>query len=167
MCSTMADGAASAIVCAKEVVHKISAKLPISISACCLQSGEVTGTEDGQRRVAATAYEMAGLGPKDIELAEVHDAMASGEMDRLEKLGLRKAEEAGKLVDEGYFTLNGGLPVNPSGGLAARGHPIGATGLAQIAELVWQMRGEAGSRQAKGRNRLKKLRISAKDQGGC
>jgi len=152
MCSTMADGAASAIVCAKEVAHKICAKLPISISSCCLQSGEVTGIDDGQRHVADNAYETAGLGPKDIEVAEVHDAMAPGEMYRLEKLGLCKAEEAGKLVDEGCFTLNGRLPVNTSGGLAARGHPIGATGLAQIAELVWQMRGEAGLRQVRGRN---------------
>ncbi len=152
MCSTMADGAAAAIVCAKEVAHKISNRLPINIAACCLRSGEVTGEDDGQAHVARDAYDMAGLEPEDVEVAEVHDAMAPGEMFRIEKLGFCKAEDVGRLVDEGYFTLKGKLPVNPSGGLAARGHPIGATGLAQIAELIWQMRGEGGARQVRGRN---------------
>jgi len=152
MCSTMADGAAAAIVCSKEVASKISSQPLITVSACCLRSGEVTGEDDGQRHVALDAYEMAGLGPQDIEVAEVHDAMAPGEMFRIEKLGFCGAEEVGELVDQGHFTLTGKLPVNPSGGLAARGHPIGATGLAQIAEVVWQMRGETGSRQVKGRS---------------
>ena len=152
MCSTMADGAAAAIVCAKEVAHKISNQVPVTIAASCLRSGEVTGEDDGQVHVAHEAYEMAGLNPEDVEVAEVHDAMAPGEMFRIEKLGFCKAAEVGRLVDEEYFTLKGGLPVNTSGGLAARGHPIGATGLAQIAELVWQMRGEAEARQVKGRN---------------
>ncbi len=152
MCSTMADGAAAAIVCAKEIAHKIGCKLPITIAACSLRSGEVTGEDDGQKRAASDAFEMAGLGPQDIEVAEVHDAMAPGEMFRIEKLGFCRAEEIGRLVDEGYFALRGELPVNTSGGLAARGHPIGATGLAQIAELLWQMRGQAGPRQIKGRN---------------
>ncbi|MFQ6112190.1 MAG: thiolase family protein [Nitrospinota bacterium] len=152
MCSSMADGSAAAIVCAKEVAGKISPRPPVCISACCLRSGEVTGEDDGQRHVARDAYEMAGVGPEDIEVAEVHDAMAPGEMFRIEKLGFCTAEEVGRLVDEGRFTLSGKLPVNPSGGLAARGHPIGATGLAQVAELVWQLRGEAERRQVKGRN---------------
>ncbi len=152
MCSTMADGAAAAIVCAREVAPRVSNQQPITIAAACLRSGEVTGEDDGQLHVAHDAYEMAGLGPEDVEVAEVHDAMAPGEMFRIEKLGFCKAEEVGRLVDEGYFTLKGRLPVNTGGGLAARGHPIGATGLAQISELVWQMRGEAGARQVKGRN---------------
>jgi acetyl-CoA acetyltransferase len=152
MCSTMADGAAAAIVCAKDIAHQINQRQPITIAASSLRSGEVTGEDDGQKRAAHDAYEMAGLGPEDIEVVEVHDAMSPGEMFRIEKLGFYKAEEIGGLVDEEHFTLTGKLPVNTSGGLAARGHPIGATGLAQIAELVWQMRGEAGPRQAKGRN---------------
>jgi acetyl-CoA acetyltransferase len=151
MCSTMADGAAAAIVCSKEMAQKISLKRPIEISAICLRSGEITGEDDGQRHAAREAYEMAGIGPQDVEVAEVHDAMAPGEMFRIEKLGFCTAEEIGMLIDRGHFTLTGGLPVNPSGGLAARGHPVGATGLAQIAELVWQMRGEAGNRQIRGR----------------
>jgi acetyl-CoA acetyltransferase len=147
----MADGASAAIVCPQELAHKLSNKLPINVSACALRSGEVTGEDDGQRHTARDAFEMAALGPEDVEVVEVHDAMAPGEMYRVEKLGFCKAEEVGRLVDEGYFTLSGKLPVNTSGGLAARGHPIGATGLAQIAELVWQMRGEAGARQVRGR----------------
>ena len=97
------------------------------------------------------AYETAGLGPEDIEVAEVHDAMAPGEMLRVVKLGFCEPEDAGRRVDDGHFKLSGKLPINPSGGLAARGHPIGATGLSQICEIVWQMRGEAGPRQVRGR----------------
>jgi acetyl-CoA acetyltransferase len=151
MCSTMGDGAAAAIICSKEVANRISQNQPITIAACSLRSGEVTGDDDGQIHVAHDAYEMSGIGPGDIEIAEVHDAMAPGEMYRIEKLGFFKAEEVGQLVDEDYFALSGKLPVNTSGGLAARGHPIGATGLAQICEVVWQMQGRAGKRQVKGR----------------
>lgn len=151
MCSTMADGAAAAIVCSREKAAEIAGKRTVMVAASILRSGEVLGEDDGQRRTAKEAYEMAGVGPEDIEVAEVHDAMAPGEMFRIERLGLCRAEDIGQRVDDGTFELTGKLPVNPSGGLAARGHPIGATGLAQIAELVWQMRGEAGARQVKGR----------------
>jgi acetyl-CoA acetyltransferase len=153
MCSTMGDGAAAAILCSKDVADKISTKKPISLEACCLRSGEATGDDDGQKQAAHDAYEMSGIGPEDIEVAEVHDAMAPGEMFRIEKLGFCRAREVGELVDKGYFDLSGRLPVNSSGGLAARGHPIGATGLAQVAEIVWQLRGEAGKRQVKGRKK--------------
>jgi acetyl-CoA acetyltransferase len=151
MCSTMADGAAAAIICAKELTEGLKGKPPVNISACCLQSGQVTTDDDGQKSVAKAAYEMAGLGPGQIEVIEVHDAMAPGEMFRLVNLGICGPDEISALVDRDHFSLHGPLPVNTSGGLAARGHPIGATGLAQIAELVWQMRGEAGDRQVKGR----------------
>jgi len=152
MCSTMADGAAAAIVCAKDLAKGLGQKTPVNIAACALQSGQVSPDDDGQKSVAKEAYKMAGLGPSDIELAEVHDAMAPGEMFRLVNLGICGPEEIGGLVDREHFSLTGPLPVNTSGGLAARGHPIGATGLAQVAELVWQIRGEAGPRQVKGRN---------------
>ncbi len=166
MCSTMADGSAAAIVCSKDVAKKISKRQPINILACRLRSGEVTTDDDGQKHVAHDAFEMAGLGPEDIELAEVHDAMAPGEMFRIEKLGFAKAEDMGRLVDEEYFTLHGKLPVNTSGGLAARGHPVGATGLAQINELVTQLRGEAGPRQVKGRHGpLPKVALSQNSGG--
>jgi acetyl-CoA acyltransferase len=152
MCSTMADGAAAVIVCAKDVIQELSGRKPISVAACVLRTGESLGKDDGQRRVAREAYNIAGIGPEDVEVAEVHDAMSPGEMFRIVKLGLCTPEETGRKVEEGYFDLAGDLPINPSGGLAARGHPIGATGLAQVAELVWQMRGEAGKRQVKGRS---------------
>ncbi|MFC1992190.1 thiolase family protein [Chloroflexota bacterium] len=167
MCSTIADGSAAAIVCSKDVAEKISNKQPITISASVLRSGEVTNPDDdGQRRTANEAYEMAGLGPQDIELAEVHDAMAPGEMYRIEKLGFSKGEDVGRLVDEGYFERTGKLPINTSGGLAARGHPIGATGLAQVSELVWQLRGEAGPRQVKGRSDAHPKVALAQNSGG-
>ena len=165
MCSTMADGAAAAIICSEEFARK-ARKDPIKIAASALRSGEVTGEDDGQKHVAHDAYEMAGLGPEAIEIAEVHDAMAPGEMFRIAKLGLCPPEDVGKRVEEEYFSLSGKLPVNTSGGLAARGHPIGATGLAQIAELVWQMRGEAGPRQVKGRRSPHPRVALAQNSGG-
>jgi acetyl-CoA acetyltransferase len=161
----MADGAAAAIVCSEDFA-KSHNKDGIKIAACVLRSGEVTGEDDGQRRTAQHAYEIAGLGPEDVEVAEVHDAMAPGEMFRIEKLGLYPAEKIGKLVDKEHFGLEGGLPVNTSGGLAARGHPIGATGLAQIYELVMQMRGNAGPRQVNGRNRKYPGVALAQNSGG-
>ncbi len=151
MCSTMADGAAAAIVCAADLAARISKQSAVNVAACCLQSGVVTEAEDGQRQVAQAAYDFAGVGPEDIDVVEVHDAMAPGELFRLVNLNFCKPEEIADLVEQDHFSLQGPLPVNPSGGLAARGHPIGATGLAQIAELVWQLRGEAGPRQTKGK----------------
>ena len=166
MCSTMADGSAAAIVCSKEAASKLARKKPMTIAACMLRTGEVTGEDDGQRHVASDAYEMAGIGPEDVEVAEVHDAMAPGEMFRIEKLGFCTPEDVGRLVDEDFFALTGKLPVNPSGGLAARGHPIGATGLAQIFELVLQLRGEAGPRQVKGRHSARPAVALAQNSGG-
>lgn len=167
MCSTMADGSAAAIVCAKDVADKMGLKTPINIAACCLQSGQVSPEDDGQKSVAAEAYEMAGVGPEDIEVAEVHDAMAPGEMFRLVNLGICRPEDICRLIDQEHFSLKGPMPVNTSGGLAARGHPIGATGLAQVAELVWQMRQEAGPRQAPGRKGAPYPKIGlAQNSGG-
>lgn len=165
MCSTMADGAAAAIVCSKDFANRHNLD-SITIAACSLRSGEVTDNDDGQRRIAKEAYEIAGLGPEDIELAEVHDAMAPGEMFRIEKLGFYPPEKIGELVDSGHFSLKGKLPVNSSGGLASRGHPIGATGLAQIYELVLQMRGNAGPRQVRGKNNKFPRVTLAQNSGG-
>ncbi|MCP4685796.1 MAG: thiolase family protein, partial [bacterium] len=93
------------------------------------------------------AYQQAGIGPADIDVAEVHDAMAPGEMMLYEELGFCGKGEARFLVEQGRTRIGGDIPVNPSGGLVSRGHPVGATGLAQVAEIVWQLRGEAGERQ--------------------
>ncbi len=151
MCSTMGDGAAAAIVCAKELAPRYTSKPLVDIAACELVSGTFTfpGEEHEAitKRAAKRAYEKAGIGPEDVNVAEVHDGMAPAELLLYEELGFCGDGEAGRMIDEGNTTLTGNIPVNPSGGLAAKGHPVGATGLAQITEVVWQMRGEAGERQ--------------------
>jgi acetyl-CoA acyltransferase len=153
MCSTMGDGAAAAIVCAKDLATKYTSKPLIDIAACELVSGTYTFSgeehEPITKRAAKRAYERAGIGPEDVNVAEVHDGMAPAELLLYEELGFCKPGEAGRMIDEGITSLTGRIPVNPSGGLAAKGHPVGATGLAQIAEIVWQLRGEAGERQVK------------------
>jgi acetyl-CoA acyltransferase len=151
MCSTMGDGAAAAIVCAKELALKYTPKPLVDIAACELVSGTFTFPDEEHVpitvRAAQRAYEKAGIGPLDVNVAEVHDGMAPAELLLYEELGFCKEGEAGRMIDEGRTALTGSIPVNPSGGLAAKGHPVGATGLAQIAEIVWQLRGEAGERQ--------------------
>jgi acetyl-CoA acetyltransferase len=104
------------------------------------------------RNAAKQAYEMAGLGPEDLDLVELHDCFASAEMLHYGNLGLCKDEEAGMFVDDGYFEINGKLPVNLSGGLLAKGHPTGATGVANLYEICTQLRGEAGQRQIQNPN---------------
>jgi acetyl-CoA acetyltransferase len=99
------------------------------------------------RRAAAAAYEMAGIGPEDVNLVELHDAFAPGELLHYEGLGLSAKGEGGRLSMEGETTLGGRVPVNVSGGLLSKSHPLGATGVAQFCELVWQLRGEAQGRQ--------------------
>jgi acetyl-CoA acetyltransferase len=96
------------------------------------------------------AYEMAGLGPEDMDVAEIHDAFAIAEMIVYEALGFCGKGEGARLIEDGTTWVNGGgVAVNPGGGLLSRGHPVGATGLLQTAEIVWQLRGEAGARQQK------------------
>ena len=101
-------------------------------------------------RAAHAAYEQAGIGPDDIDLAEVHDAAAPAEMESYESLGLAATGDGVRLVRDRVTMLGGPLPVNTSGGLISRGHPVGVTGIAQIAEIVEQLRGEAGERQVEG-----------------
>lgn len=101
-------------------------------------------------RTSLAAYEDAGLGPQDADVIEVHDAFTIGELVTLEALGVAPHGKAGELTVDGHTTIGGAQPVNPSGGLLSRGHPLGATGLAQIAEIVWQLRGRAGDRQVDG-----------------
>jgi acetyl-CoA acyltransferase len=151
MCSSMADGAAAAILTSKDKAKKYTTKPLVEIAACILRSGKFRLPDDTSPEsatlAAMDAYTQAGIGPKDIDVAEVHDAMSPTELYRYEQLGFCKEGEAPRLIDEGRTKINGDLPVNPSGGLCARGHPVGATGIAQITELVWQLRGEAGPRQ--------------------
>jgi acetyl-CoA acetyltransferase len=98
-------------------------------------------------RVAKKAYHQAGVAPQDIQVAEVHDAVAPIELYLYEELGFCEPGQSGRMMDERATWFDGRMPVNTSGGLTAKGHPAGATGIAQIAEIVWQMRGEAGDRQ--------------------
>jgi acetyl-CoA acetyltransferase len=111
---------------------------------------------------ARAAYRQAGVGPDELEAIELHDAMAPAELMLYERLDLCAAGEGPRLIDDRVTTLDGRQPVNPSGGLCSRGHPVGATGLLQICELVWQMRGEAGARQIEPRPKV----TMAQNQGG-
>lgn len=101
-------------------------------------------------RAARDAYEIAGISPSDVSVAEVHDATAMGEIIQIENLGLVELGEGGPASERGETCIGGRVPVNPSGGLESKGHPIGATGLGQIYELVSQLRGECGARQVEG-----------------
>jgi acetyl-CoA acyltransferase len=165
MCSSISDGAAAALVCSADRAARFSKK-PIRIAACVLRSGiyRLPGDTrvDSAQATAQEAYEKAGIGPDDLDVVELHDAMAPAELMLYERLGLCRPGEGPRLIDEGITTLTGRVPVNPSGGLCSRGHPVGATGLLQIAELVWQLRGEAGPRQIARRPKT----ALAQNQGG-
>jgi benzoylsuccinyl-CoA thiolase BbsB subunit len=154
-CCPTGDGASAAVLCAKELAPKYSAK-PITVAASVLTSGksslephDVTFS-DLTRRTAQEAYEMAGIGPGDLDVLEVHDAFTIGEILHYENLGLCGPGEGARLIEEKRTWIGGKTPVNPSGGLLSKGHPLGATGIAQVAEIVWQLRGEAGARQVQG-----------------
>lgn len=154
MCAPISDGAAAAIVCSTEAARRLGAASPIRIRAARSKTGMDRDLSDYARhvtrRVSALAYEDAGVGPADIDIAEVHDASSSGEVIQIEALSLARPGEAGADAASGALSLSGRLPINLSGGLVSKGHPLGATGLAQIYELVTQLRGRAGARQAPG-----------------
>ena len=156
MCAPLSDGAAAAILCTEEGLKRIGADRgrAIRIAASVLQSFTHRPLDDLEhgvgRRAARRAYEIAGLGPEDMSVAEVHDASAMGEILQAENLGLTPFGEAGPAAERGEFTLGGRLPINTSGGLESKGHPLGATGIGQLYELVTQLRGEAGARQVEG-----------------
>ena len=147
MCSGIGDGAVAVVVCSRVALEQIGAAA-IRIAASVVLSG-LRGARDGGAvaRAARTAYERAGVTARDLDVVEVHDAVAPAELMALEELGLAEDGEGPRVLRSGATHLAGRVPVNPSGGLLARGHPIGATGLAQIYELVLQLRGQAGSRQ--------------------
>jgi acetyl-CoA acetyltransferase len=151
MCSPIGDGAAALLLTSADKARQFTSK-PVYVKASVLGSGKdrQPGDPEVTERMARKAYEVAGLGPKDIHVAEVHDASAPAELIICEELGFCKHGEGGRLIDEGATALGGRIPVNPSGGLLAKGHPVGATGVAQIAEIFWQLRGEAGKRQVQG-----------------
>lgn len=152
-CCPIADGAAALVVASPSVAARISRKVQVECSV--LVTGNYENPQDlanweTDRRGALQAYEKAGMGPEDINLVECHDAFTISEILHYEALGLCPPGEGGRLVDEGVVALGGKVPVNPSGGLLSRGHPVGATGVAQIVEVVTQLRHEAGHRQVEG-----------------
>jgi acetyl-CoA acetyltransferase len=154
MCSPIGDGAAAAIVVSEDRLKRLQGTTPrpVRIAASVLGTGRDRGTDDPDpvTLAARTAYEQAGLGPTDVDLAEVHDATAPAELMIYEELGFCAEGDGGGLVDAGETRLGGRRPVNTSGGLIAKGHPVGATGLAQVVEVVDQLRGRAGRRQVAG-----------------
>lgn len=154
MCAPISDGAAAAVVCAGDVLDRFADALPVRVLAAESLSGAERAPDDYARhvtrRVSQRAYAIAGIEPSDIDIAEVHDASSSGEIVQTEALGLCEAGGAARAAELGETALGGRIPVNVSGGLVSKGHPLGATGLAQIFELVTQLRGQAGERQVAG-----------------
>jgi acetyl-CoA acyltransferase len=150
MCSPVADGAAVVVVGSDDrAAHGRAAARPVRVEACSLRSGGSGDIEanGAVRRAAAAAYESAGIAPADVDVVEVHDAAAPAELWAYEQLGLCDVGDAPALLADGATRLGGHCPVNPSGGLLSRGHPVGATGLAQVVELADQLRGRCGPRQ--------------------
>ena len=154
-CCPSGDGAAAAVVCASEIADRFQSK-PIKVLASEVNSGKyMTGFRDMTTpeitvRGAKEAYELAGVGPEDVDVLEVHDAFSIAELLYYEALGLCERGDAIRLLEDGDTSLGGRVPVNPSGGLLSKGHPVGATGVAQIVEVVRQLRGQCGDRQVEG-----------------
>jgi acetyl-CoA acetyltransferase len=162
MCAPIGDGATAAILCSGKYLKKLDQARPVKVRASVLGSGTDRGLEgeDIGQRLSQKAYDIAGVGPKDINIAEVHDATAYGELHQTEALGFCREGEGGLFAESGTTKLGGKLPINTSGGLESRGHPIGASGMAQIHEIVTQLRGEAGRRQVEG------TRLGLTENGG-
>ncbi|MCC6479651.1 MAG: thiolase family protein [Sphingomonadaceae bacterium] len=166
MCSPISDGAAAAVLCSERGLERLhgSKDRAVRLLASVIQTG-VTRTADEpekgiSHRAALKAYAIAAIGPADVDVAEVHDATAFGEIITAESLMLVPRGEAGPAAERGEFSIGGRIPINPSGGLESKGHPIGATGLGQIHELVTQLRGEAGVRQ------VEDARVAVQENGG-
>ena len=161
MCSPIGDGAAAVVVCSEEYARRVGGA-PVRVRACTLVSGtdRTAGQPGAVERAAEGAYAAAGLGPGDLDVVEVHDAAAPAELMCYEELGLCGPGEGARLLASGDTALGGRLPVNPSGGLLSKGHPIGATGCGQLVELIDQLRGRCGPRQVEG------ARVALAENGG-
>jgi acetyl-CoA C-acetyltransferase len=154
-CSPVSDGAASVVLCAADIAKRYTTK-PIKIigsgqgsDTLALHERRDICTLDATVHAADMAYKQAKITPKNIDLAEVHDCFTISEICAIEDLGFVKKGEGGKAVENKITTLDGSLPINTSGGLKSKGHPVGATGVAQIVEITQQLRGKAGKRQVK------------------
>jgi acetyl-CoA acetyltransferase len=158
MCSVNVDGSAAAVLASESAAKRLGLmSRAVKVRASALTSDPYSPRNmvmpdfNGATRLAAKqAYEMAGLGPQDIDLVELHDCFATAEIVHYENLGLCADGEGGKLIDDGETAHGGRIPVNVSGGLLSKGHPLGATGIANIYEITTHLRGEAGKRQVEG-----------------
>jgi acetyl-CoA acetyltransferase len=160
MCSPIGDGAAAVVVCSPEHARRLGADVKVA-STVLLSGRDRNGVgQPVTERAARRAYERAGLGPEDVDVVEVHDAAAPAELMVYEEVGLCAPGDGPKLLASGDTALGGRVPVNPSGGLLSKGHPIGATGCAQLVELVDQLRGRGGARQVEG------ARVALAENGG-
>jgi len=154
MCSVNVDGSAAAVLASERKARQLGMSRAVKVSASALTSDPwqerdlvMPDVNTCTRAAAKKAYEMAGIGPEDVDLVELHDCFATAEILHYENLGLCGEGEAGKMIDEGQTALGGRIPVNCSGGLLSKGHPLGATGVANIYEVTTHLRGEAGKRQ--------------------
>ena len=157
MCSVNVDGAAAAVLVSEKKARELGMSRAVRVKASILTSDPYSDRDlvmpdvnAVTRRAAKEAYEMAGIGPDDISLVELHDCFATAEILHYENLGLCKDGDAGRMIDEGEVALGGRVPVNVSGGLLSKGHPLGATGIANIYEVSTHLRGEADKRQVAG-----------------
>ena len=153
-CCPTGDGAAAVILCSEEVARKYTTPPFIKVAGVALRTqtfvrGDPADTHEITINTAREAYEKAGIGPGDLNIVELHDNFTISELEHCEELGLCGEGEGGRLIDEGITEITGSLPVSTSGGLLAKGHPTSATGISQMYEIVWQMRGQAGQRQVK------------------
>jgi acetyl-CoA acyltransferase len=164
MCSPISDGAAAVVLASSGARRRLNARPGPRVRASVVVSGNRHDSNDptagSTGRAAALAYETAGIGPDELDCAELHDATAPAELMAYEQVAFASAGEGPELIQSGQTKLGGRLPVNTSGGLLAKGHPIGATGIAQLCEATWQLRREAGPRQVEG------ARVALTQNGG-
>lgn len=158
MCSANVDGAAAAVLASEETVDRLGLRRQaIKVRASILSTSPYSefgltksDFNSATQLAAKNAYEAASLGPDELDLVELHDCFATAELVHYENLGLCDAGHAGRLIDEGEVALGGRIPVNVSGGLLSKGHPLGATGIANVYEVSCHLRGNAGARQVEG-----------------
>ncbi len=157
-CCPPTCGAAAAILCSEDFAKKHAKNKPVYIAAQAMTTDYASSFQDSlikmvgydmTKEAAKKVYEQSGIGPEDVDVVELHDCFTANEILTYEGLGLCKEGEAEKFIEEGNNTYGGKYVTNPSGGLLSKGHPLGATGLAQCTELVWQLRGTADKRQVK------------------
>lgn len=164
MCAPVSDGAAAAVLCSPDYLKRLQSPRPVKILASVLGTGTERpagfGPDHISARLSKIAYERAGVGPRDIDLIELHDATSMGEIIQFAGLGFCDWDKSAAAARAGETSLGGRIPVNLSGGLVSKGHPLGATGIGQISEIVQQLRGEAGKRQVEG------ARLGMTENGG-